>query len=342
MPATQEQRFADGIKMAEERRMQLGELAPERWFKDKKISTFWMRVYSCLFIPHSEFEKTVLLALNNSDFNENISFRFLIMNGLKIPTAEFTMRTQPEGMLLLDTEYKDKELKHVTYVFLLTPKNVDGLETEEHEVRKRLNIAAGVVRAHTGHNFMREILYEGEVHAGEDKFSSSSDAIKIPKPSEGPHFNAMNWEQSKEIHGAIWTVPLEIRQRVLLSLDYFNRAFDELDSFFFYWVSLEILCNGQSQAIKQKLKDALGLKSIKQVEETGFGVVAKWRHEFFHNGIRPVILADVDRFIQLVYLDLLRFILKLPPACHTLSIINAPGYDLSSIGIRSESNKAAP
>jgi hypothetical protein len=319
--------------MAEEKRMQLRELAPDRWFKDRTVSTFWLRVYSCLFIPHSEFEKTILSALNNSGFNEIISFRFLIMNGMKIPKTDFTMTSEPDGMLRIETEYNQKELKNGTYVLILTPKNIDGIETAEHEVRKRLNTVAGILRAHTGHNFLRELQFEGEVFAGEDKFSSSSDGLKIPKESEGPHFNAANWIQTKEIHDAIWKIPVEVKQRVLLSLEYFNRAFDEADSFFFYWVSLEILCNGQSQAIKNKLKESLGLKSIKQAEETGFGVIAKWRHDFFHNGIRPIVIADVDRFIQLVYFDILRFILNLSPAYHTLHLINSKGYDLSSIGI---------
>jgi hypothetical protein len=319
--------------MSEVKNMQLRELVPQEWFKEISNSTFWLRIYSCLFIPHADFLELVLAATKKTGFASKISFRFMAMNEMKMPTTEMSMISQADGMLKINAEIKNSEVKTGTYVFMMTPKRIDGVNIPEFEVRETLNICAGILRAHAGHNFMRDVIYEGEVHAGKDGFTLASEGLKLPHPTEGPHFNNSNWEQSKEIYEAVGNLQKEIRNRIHLSLNYFNKAFDEEDSFFFYWVSLEILCNGKSQTIKQRIREALDLKSLKDVEEIGFGVISKWRHEFFHQGIRPTMAADVDRYIQLLYLDLLRYIVRVPPAFHTLSLLNNPGYDLTSIGI---------
>jgi hypothetical protein len=316
-----------------QQRAQLKDLAPSKWFKNKMESSFWLRIYTCLYIPHKDFSQKAMDATAGIPFDDQVYFGFYVMNGLKIPENMHSMYASEDGIVKIELLPKNVELRNSTYVLVFTPKKIDGEPIAESTVRRKLDIVTTILRTHTGINFMREVVYEGEVDAGIDRFSFMSKAIKLPQPAEGPHVSKINWLQSKEIFEILETKQKEIRDRVKLSLEYFGRALDEIDSFFLYWTALEILCKGTSQAIKSRLQKALGLKSLQEVEAIGFGKIASWRHDFFHKGIRPVLSADVERFIQLVFLDLLRYELNLQPALHTISLIQASGYDLSPIGL---------
>jgi hypothetical protein len=68
-------------------------------------------------------------------------------------------------------------------------------------------------------------------------------------------------------------------------------------------------------------------------QRTGFKVIAKWRHDYFHKGKIPDLSADVERYIQLLYLDLLRHEVHLPLGGHVAGIQNASGYDLRPLGL---------
>lgn len=64
----------------------------------------------------------------------------------------------------------------------------------------------------------------------------------------------------------------------------------------------------------------------------GFGVLEKWRHNLVHEGILPVVSASVERYLQLMFLDLLRLELELPARHHMLLMQQASGYDLTPLG----------
>ncbi len=63
-----------------------------------------------------------------------------------------------------------------------------------------------------------------------------------------------------------------------------------------------------------------------------------------HKGIRPLLSPDVERYIQLMFLDLLRYEIDLSHRGHISSIKRASGYNLSPLGLadnRTEDQKKA-
>jgi hypothetical protein len=66
---------------------------------------------------------------------------------------------------------------------------------------------------------------------------------------------------------------------------------------------------------------------------TRLDVIAGWRHDYVHKGKRPPLSADVERYIQLLFVDLLRHELNLPPRRHLGAIQRAPGFDLTPLGL---------
>lgn len=104
--------------------------------------------------------------------------------------------------------------------------------------------------------------------------------------------------------------------------------------FFEYWTALEVVCDGKANRIKERLKQIYRLQSHKEAgEKTGLDVLAKWRGEYVHKGKRPIISADVERYIQLVFLDLLRAEIDVPARHNIAAIQGARGYDLSPLGL---------
>jgi hypothetical protein len=66
---------------------------------------------------------------------------------------------------------------------------------------------------------------------------------------------------------------------------------------------------------------------------SGFDKLTDWRQKYIHQGIVPALSADVERYIQLLFLDILRQELSLPPRFYMASIQKARGYDLSPLGL---------
>lgn len=322
----------------EQKRMQVRELAPSRWFKNPMESTFVMRVYSCLGIPFENINESFQKATQGIRFDDKIFFGLFVFGGLKYPGGKPFICFDETGILKIIMDFQKVELPNSSYAVVLTPKKVDGVEPIPHEVKTRLDTFAGVFRAHTGLNFMRDLVFEGEFWAGEEKFTTLSEALRLPKPTEGPHFNHDNWIQSKSIFDALKGQPIEVRKRLELAIEFFNRALDDDDSFFNYWTAFEIACNGSAQAIRHKIKTALDLPSLEEVDQCGFREIARWRHQFFHKGLRPTLTAETDRFLQLLFIDILRQELGIAPIKHTLAMIRNGGYDLSPLGVQGRMN----
>jgi len=127
--------------------------------------------------------------------------------------------------------------------------------------------------------------------------------------------------------------PVDIRRRIELALEFFNRAMRAEDPFFYYWTALEVLCNGKAGKIKQRLSLVYDL-SIPEVDDRlGMARVAQWRHDLFHRGQRVWHSADVERYVQLLFLDLLRRELHLPSRRRASAMLQGDDYDLSALGI---------
>src|SRR5262249_16633513 len=58
-----------------------------------------------------------------------------------------------------------------------------------------------------------------------------------------------------------------------------------------------------------------------------------WRGDYVHKGKAPFLSADVERYVQLLFLDLLRHELDLPQRRYAAAMQKAVGVDLSPIGL---------
>jgi hypothetical protein len=313
--------------------LQVKDLIPDDWFANKEESTIFVRIYSSLGIPFDQFSNAFASIVSGSRAKGKVVFWPAVFGGLKYPDHKLFMCADKKGGPLLKVDVKTHEIPESSYVLFLTPKKVDGTDVIESEVASRLNICVGNLRAHFGLNLFRDLVLEAEFKAGENAFAAPSPPIRIPKPCEGPLLNTASWVQSVEISSILKEQGTDKIKRLKLAIEFLNEAMNRKDDFFHYWVALEIVCNGSAQSIRQKLKTCLKLKSLKDLEGIGFDRICTWRHDFFHNGIRPFLTSEVGTYIQKIFLDLLRQELNLEPKYYTLLLFGDPGVDLASLGI---------
>lgn len=285
-------------------------------------------------LPHDKYVPILKGAINRIELEQAVALAYAVMQGLKIPRFNVFMCANDDGTTQIEFNTQEFELKNSNYVLLSTPMRVDGKDGTETDAKKRLDITSSIFRAHMGKTFLRNIVFEGEVDAGEGRYQCPTDAIKLPQMSEWPFIHDLNWEQIREIFDQLKRIPKDTARRVEMALEFYGRALGGDEPFFNYWTALEILCNGKAQRIRHRIMRCYKLKSLSHVDrETGFRHISSWRHDFFHKGVRPDLDADVERYMQLLFLDLLRYEIDLPTVGHLAGIQSARGYITLKVGL---------
>jgi hypothetical protein len=146
-----------------------------------------------------------------------------------------------------------------------------------------------------------------------------------------------------EVAEAILAQTGDKSRRLMLALELIDAAMRTGHGFFEYWTALEVVVAGKVNRMKSILSAIYGVRSHHEVgEQTGLNVLARWRHEYVHKGIRPPLTADIERYLQLLFLDLLRHELGLPSRKYVVAVQNAVGYDLSSLGLANDQPSQPP
>lgn len=315
-------------------------LIPHDWFKDRAKSSIWLRIYTCLFVPREKFLELledILSRLNDATDSLPVHQKMLFaggtITGMKIPVATMEMYSLESGQLKMSIKSDQKELPDTTYIFLGVPYCVDGTPGDESAAKARLDINAGLICLHIGLNFLRDIVFDGELKT-DGTISHASDSWKMPQKCEGPFLAPQNAENIDEIFRHISQLHESKRGRVNLAIRLMNTAMREKFGFFEYWTALEVITNGKSGRIKARLGKIYGIKNHKEASDlAGFTTLEQWRHNYIHRGISPIVNADVERYLQLLFLDLLRQEIDLPHKGHIAGMQAAAGYDLSPIGL---------
>ncbi len=140
--------------------------------------------------------------------------------------------------------------------------------------------------------------------------------VKLPQPFDGPFLNNDNFGELQEILDALQDQSLQISNRICLALELFEHGAQETSNskFFYYWSAIEVLCDTHRTArILGKLANAYAATRGHVQNELGFDLVKLMRTDLFHRGISHDVPQDVERYIQAMFIDLLR--LELSLAC---------------------------
>jgi len=328
----------------ESRKISLSDFAPRKWFSAPSESSFWLRIFSLVGASEETLREQSAAMPREVHLDRPVAMHLAHLQGLKLPLSDITIHALPSGITQFSMHARDQALPEGPYVFLATPFRTGDQPGDEVSAKHRLDVVGGVIAAHFGVNLMREMIYQGEVEAEGGRFSFSSPVVRVPQATEGPFLHVQNWNDAMEIVDCIARTEKQRADRLRLAIEFLHRALRDSEPFFFYWTALEVLCNGKAQRIRSRIQGCYRLASVGDVDrQTGFATIARWRHEFFHKGRRVTLSADVERYIQLLFLDLLRQELQLPLRGFLAAIQAASGYNLAPLGLpdnRTEEQKA--
>lgn len=145
------------------------------------------------------------------------------------------------------------------------------------------------------------------------KIAQVTKSMKFSAVANRPYVHANNLHEVEEIASAITRLSDEERTRVDSGIHYFALGLEDDDAFLFFWTAIEMLC-GRRQNRWRFVRDTL--KTIYpncDINSTfGFRRLEGLRDKWVHKGNIPDINHDTLRYMQLMFLDVLRYKLGLP------------------------------
>lgn len=172
-------------------------------------------------------------------------------------------------------------------------------------------------------------------HDGSTPHGDRYTVMNIPQRGDGPFFTDFVWEGAKAAIDNLKAADEDTQRRVELALEYLSKGLEQDRGFVEYWTACEILCEGKrAPEMRKRLQKYYALPDRKDVDRIlGLKTLEIWRHKLLHRGIYPKFKPDVERYMQLMFLDLLRSELNLEGPGFMLSFLQSPGCDLTELGV---------
>lgn len=299
------------------------------WFQnqedDKKIL---VRYYT---IPaHNEKVVSPVKLEEDIDFN-GTPFRIMICN---IADQKFKTRFMTLVKLTEHAEFSFEEvtrtLPTADYVIVTCPIYL----TSEHaydETVKKMDQFIGAIRPVVGNGFFLSLIREAIVSVATGNMIEMQGTNRIGGPVEGPFATRLNWDEVVEIRTKIES--FGDKERVLLAVELFEVAARTTGptNFFLYWVAIEVLTRkDKAQALKHLMATAYQSDTSYIQNTLGFEKLVNMRTNLFHHGVSHDISPEVERYMQVCFLDFLRQRIGLNCKFHLRNFVEN-GFDVSKL-----------
>ena len=224
-----------------------------------------------------------------------------------------------------------------TYVLIMAPFDVDGTVGNEAAIRNQITEAVGLLSSLHGRNIVFQHLFDNVIEMSERKSTAFSPVMDNPNffPIVGIGSNAT--KLLRQADAAIAKSDHKQKIAISLALRWFKSAVYETDGisgFVKYWVAIETLAMPDTTniaPITQMLSDAYEI-SIEEVRQRFLvGRILNFRSEIIHNGHLGAINANLFRYMEALFSDLLSIKLGLRFEKRTEAILQEPGFDLQTL-----------
>jgi hypothetical protein len=314
------------------RQISLKDFADKQWFTDLDNSTCWLRIYTLLSPKFEEFVNLLRDFPRYILIEKPCKISYVVMEDLDLSILNHFI-CNSNGTVKIDVRFEQNKLPLSSYVCFTTPMVIDGEKCKEIEAKRAIDHVCALMRLNLGLNLLFHQIYEGEVKMNDGQISAHGPVLKLPSNLEGPYYKSEALRAFNELVERLKRTDKLIRGRILLAMDFVQKAFKDEEVFFNCWTALEIIC-GKAGAIKMAIKDHYQLSNVQAVDDIfAFHKIAQWRHDFFHKGRRPILSKETEKYLLFLVLDLIRWRLNLPCAGYLHQIVTMDGLDLSPIGL---------
>lgn len=302
------------------------------WFGEKSRREIYVRYYSTPIQPKVDFYVPGLEG-NIVKYAET-EFRVVVAH-----IADQTYKTHVPWLTHSEAaknefivEILDRRLPETDYVLISTPLHGTGDQADQF-ASLRMDGFVGMLRAVGGNNLLRQLVREGTIDLSTGDIKTRTTAAPIPHVSEGPFATIETWEQLRELTDAVAGGDDSQKGRIELSTQLVERAFLAQGGFkfFSYWIALEVAAaTYKTGKIATLLSRAYERSHGYVLNDLGFQFLTDTRHAVFHSGEHYELPSDVERYVQCLFLDVVRAKLRLKCRGH-MALALKEGFDVTRL-----------
>ncbi|MEE3717863.1 hypothetical protein V2H45_14065 [Tumidithrix elongata RA019] len=309
--------------------IRLIDLAPEEWFSSKETSSIWISCYRIFRVLPDNLATSGIINLPDV---------------VVVPLwgqVRYTDASQAKIVFITEEKWEfdvsqiqEKDTLEGAYILLISPFVVDGQERPEPEVRQVLQETVALFMAMNGRNTAFELVFDNILPMTGEKTTVISPMVENPLWFSAPNFSSERLLDIQSVAKAIDHLPPEEKNRIKLSLRWFELAMRKhgVDSFLSFWIALETLSmdNTDIRPINKTLARVYEVSVQEANQQFGVGRVFGLRSKIVHQGHIASIHANLQRYLEALYSDLLLAELDLPSEYKAQLVLNDPEFDLIS------------
>ncbi len=315
----------------EVQQVKFSDLAPDGWFKDKAGSSIWMTCYRMLRVPPTQLNIGQCIDLEH--------VRVLLLRGTVsyLDSSRATIQITSEGEWMFDaTAVQQAVSPQGTYALFLAPHDIDGVAGVEPVTRDRIREAVGLIGTLYGRNAVYQHLFDNLIELKDDKNSAFSPVFENPNWFPPLDMSETSVSLLKRSDTEIKKLPERDKNRTYLALRWLQYALYEMDgvsSFIRYWVALETLAMPDTSNImpmNELLAAAYNITPAQAKQKFMTGRLFDLRSKIVHDGRIVPIHAQLQRYMEALFADLLAATLGMPCEERAAAVISDPTCDLPS------------
>lgn len=310
------------------------------WFTNNEPDTALVRIYAPLNMWSEQYEQFHIKELEALNTTPPVwvksgkgSIKHSVMHDV------VTSSTTDQGTLNITINSYSKEADDGYFIALSTPLIIKDDSSSFQDARHRLDITSSTIALHFGKNILPEIFLETTLSALDGSPGNVPQVRRLPRPTDGPFLSVNKWQEITEAISALQALDSRTANRIERSLAIFREALNSEQGYIYYWTALDVLCesNQNGAKIRSKLQRIYRLSSSDEVNNIfGFQKLKDLRNELIHEGVTYEIKGDIERFVQLMFIDILRHELEIPHIAYMQAMMNTTDWDLTSIGINAK------
>lgn len=309
------------------RKIKLTDFAPKEWFPTVEGSSVWISCYRALRIP----EET------SHPFTINLSGVIAVILKGQIQyldtTSIYLELTPEEELKVRMPNVQQRFTADGFHMLLLTPFEVSGQRREEALVKQQLQETVGLLTAMNGRNMAFGPVFDNVFSMSGDKILANSSAMESPLWFPKPDISETGLSKISQVARAIDCLPQDQGNRIKLSLRWFESGMrgKGIDSFLSYWIALETI--GMNDSNIRPLNKLLASIYKMSVQEAniyfGIGRICNLRGLIVHQGRIIAIHANLQKYIEALYADILLAKLDLPTEHRAKAVLVSPDFKLN-------------
>ncbi len=308
-------------------------LTPDDWFKEDEERLIWISVFRIFGIEKGRFNKPAPIWFNDIAVDINYGSIPYLNVGETIIDFKDANETSAKIKGLEEPIVKLDQLREGPIMVIISPfKEFNSAQGEDLQKEKTLKVA-GLVAALNSRWLTYKHLFDNTFNIDNGNYYVYSETIRIPTGYK--MFDLGGLSLIKLASNSLERLDEPIRERINLALHWYMLSVldNGIDAFIKCWIALEALAMPDSNVrpINEKLARIYNISYKKAVDRFKIGRIHGLRSDILHNGDRINIDNKLLPYLEAIFVDLLRFELKIDPILYIDRVMSKDDFSFEKI-----------